>query len=78
MRRRDFGLHREVRSECSQQGIRYEYEANFLWMPSARLPRRFGRGTPITCPQPFPRVGDTWRMARAFARPAGRIVGGAT
>jgi hypothetical protein len=61
-------------------GDRYEYEANFLLdalragyrVASVEVPTIYGSRSHF---RPW---ADTWRMARAFARHAGRIVAGAT
>ena len=70
---------REVAERVQPGGDRYEYEANFLLdalragyrVVSVEVPTIYG------APSHFRYVGDTWRMARAFARHAGRIVVGA-
>jgi len=71
---------REVTERVQPAGDRYEYEANFLLdalragfrVVSVDVPTIYG------APSHFRAWGDTWRMARAFARHAGRIVAGAT
>jgi glycosyltransferase involved in cell wall biosynthesis len=73
---------REVAERVQPAGDRYEYEANFLLdalragfrVVSVDVPTIYGRGARSH----FRAWGDTWRMARAFARHAGRIVAGAT
>jgi glycosyltransferase involved in cell wall biosynthesis len=71
---------RAVAERLRPAGERYEYEANFLL-------DALGAGYRVVCvdvptiygtPSHFRPWGDTWRMARAFARHAGRIVVGAT
>jgi glycosyltransferase involved in cell wall biosynthesis len=70
---------REVAERVQPSGDRYEYEANFLLdalragyrVVSVEVPTIYGS------PSHFRYLGDTWRMARAFARHAGRIVAGA-
>jgi glycosyltransferase involved in cell wall biosynthesis len=70
---------REVAERVQPAGDRYEYEANFLLdalrsgfrVVSVDVPTIYGARSH------FRAWGDTWRMARAFARHAGRIVGGA-
>jgi hypothetical protein len=70
---------RDVAERVHAAGDRYEYEANFLLdalragyrVVSVEVPTIYGT------PSHFRYVGDTWRMARAFARHAGRIVVGA-
>lgn len=70
---------REVAERVQPSGDRYEYEANFLLdalragyrVASVEVPTIYGS------PSHFRYLGDTWRMARAFARHAGRIVAGA-
>lgn len=69
----------EVAERVQPSGDRYEYEANFLLdalragyrVVSVEVPTIYGS------PSHFRYLGDTWRMARAFARHAGRIVAGA-
>ena len=71
---------REVAERVQPAGDRYEYEANFLLdalragfrVVSVDVPTIYGARSH------FRAWGDTWRMARAFARHAGRIVAGAT
>ena len=71
---------RDVAEAVKPAGDRYEYEANFLLdalragyrVVSVEVPTIYGARSH------FRAWGDTWRMARAFARHAGRIVGGAT
>lgn len=71
---------REVAERVQPAGDRYEYEANFLLdalragfrLVSVDVPTIYGARSH------FRAWGDTWRMARAFARHAGRIVAGAT
>ncbi len=71
---------REVAERVQPAGNRYEYEANFLLdalragfrVVSVDVPTIYGARSH------FRAWGDTWRMARAFARHAGRIVAGAT
>ncbi|HKA60402.1 MAG TPA: glycosyltransferase family 2 protein [Gemmatimonadales bacterium] len=71
---------REVAERVSPAGNRYEYEANFLLdalragfrVASIEVPTIYG------APSHFRPWSDTWRMARAFARHARRIVAGAT
>jgi len=71
---------REVAERVQPAGDRYEYEANFLLdalragyrVVSVEVPTIYG---PHSHFRPW---ADTWRMARAFARHAGRIVAGAT
>jgi glycosyltransferase involved in cell wall biosynthesis len=73
---------REVAERVQPAGDRYEYEANFLLdvlragyrVVSVEVPTIYGGGARSH----FRAWGDTWRMARAFARHAGRIVAGAT
>lgn len=70
---------REVAERVQPSGDRYEYEANFLLdalragyrVVSVEVPTIYGSASH------FRYLGDTWRMARAFARHAGRIVAGA-
>jgi glycosyltransferase involved in cell wall biosynthesis len=70
---------REVAERVQPAGDRYEFEANFLLdalragyrVASVEVPTIYG------APSHFRYFGDTWRMARAFARHAGRIVAGA-
>jgi len=62
------------------RGDRYEYEANFLLdalragfrVASVEVPTIYGARSHF---RPW---SDTWRMVRAFARHAGRILVGAT
>jgi len=71
---------REVAQQVQPAGDRYEYEANFLLdalqagyrVASVEVPTIYGSHSH------FRGWSDTWRMARAFARHAGRIVAGAT
>ena len=71
---------RAVAERVHPAGDRYEYEANFLLdalrggfrVVSVDVPTIYGARSH------FRAWGDTWRMARAFARHAGRIVAGAT
>ena len=71
---------REVAERVQPAGNRYEYEANFLLdalragfrVVSVDVPTIYGARSH------FRAWGDTWRVARAFARHAGRIVAGAT
>ena len=71
---------RALALEVQPAGDRYEYEANFLLdalragyrVASVDVPTIYG------APSHFRAWHDTWRMARAFARHAGRIVLGAT
>jgi glycosyltransferase involved in cell wall biosynthesis len=71
---------REVAERVRPAGDRYEFEANFLLdalragfrVVSVDVPTIYGARSH------FRAWGDTWRMARAFARHAGRIVAGAT
>jgi hypothetical protein len=71
---------REVAQQVQPVGDRYEYEANFLLgalragyrVASVEVPTIYGS------PSHFRGWSDSWRMARAFARHAGRIVAGAT
>jgi glycosyltransferase involved in cell wall biosynthesis len=71
---------REVAERVQPAGDRYEYEANFLLdalragvrVVSVDVPTIYGARSHF---RPW---GDTWRMVRAFARHAGRIVAGAT
>ena len=71
---------RAVAERVQPAGDRYEYEANFLLdalragfrVVSVDVPTIYG------APSHFRPWGDTWRMARAFARHTGRIVAGAT
>jgi glycosyltransferase involved in cell wall biosynthesis len=71
---------REVAERVRPAGDRYEYEANVLLdalragyrVASVDVPTIYGARSH------FRAWGDTWRMARAFARHAGRIVAGAT
>jgi glycosyltransferase involved in cell wall biosynthesis len=70
----------EVAQRVRSDGDRYEYEANFLLdalragfrVASVEVPTIYGPRSH------FRSWADTWRMARAFARHAGRIVLGAT
>ncbi len=70
---------REVAERVQPAGDRYEYEANFLLdalrggfrVASVLVPTIYGT------PSHFRSLGDTWRMARAFARHADRILAGA-
>ena len=71
---------RAVAERLQPAGDRYEYEANFL-LDALRAGYRVACVDVPTIYGPrshFRRWGDTWRMARAFARHAGRIVVGAT
>ena len=71
---------RAVAEQVQPAGDRYEFEANFLLealragyrVASVEVPTIYG------APSHFRPFGDTWRMARAFARHAGRIVAGAS
>ncbi len=71
---------REVAERVRPDGDRYEFEANFLLdalragfrVASVEVPTIYGPRSH------FRSWTDTWRMARAFARHAGRIVLGAT
>ncbi len=71
---------RRVAERVSPAGNRYEYEANFLLdalragfrVASIDVPTIYGAASHF---RPW---SDTWRMARAFARHARRIVVGAT
>jgi glycosyltransferase involved in cell wall biosynthesis len=71
---------RDVAERVRPAGDRYEYEANVLLdalragyrVVSVDVPTIYGARSH------FRAWGDTWRMARAFARHAGRIVAGAT
>jgi hypothetical protein len=71
---------REVAEGVHPAGERYEYEANFLLdalragyrVVSVEVPTIYGSAR-----SHFRPWADTWRMARAFARHAGRIVSGA-
>ena len=71
---------RAVVERIQPAGDRYEYEANFLLdalragyrVASVEVPTIYGPRSH------FRSWTDTWRMARAFARHAGRIVAGAT
>jgi len=71
---------RAVAEQVQPAGDRYEFEANFLLealqagyrVASVEVPTIYG------APSHFRHFGDTWRMARAFARHAGRIVAGAS
>ena len=70
---------REVAERVQPAGERYEFEANFLLdalragfrVVSVDVPTIYGARSH------FRAWGDTWRMARAFARHAGRILAGA-
>jgi glycosyltransferase involved in cell wall biosynthesis len=70
---------RDVAVRVRPHGDRYEYEANFLLdalragfrMTSIEVPTIYGVRSHF---RPW---SDTWRMVRAFARHAGRIVAGA-
>ena len=70
---------RAVAERVQPAGDRYEYEANFLLdalragvrVRSIEIPTIYGP------PSHFRSWSDTWRMARAFARHAGRILVGA-
>lgn len=72
---------REVAERVHPAGERYEYEANFLLdalragyrVVSVEVPTIYGSSR-----SHFRPWADTWRMARAFARHAGRIVSGAS
>jgi len=71
---------RAVAERLQPAGDRYEYEANFL-LDALRAGYRVACVDVPTIYGPrshFRSWGDTWRMARAFARHAGRIVVGAT
>jgi glycosyltransferase involved in cell wall biosynthesis len=71
---------RDLAERVQPKGDRYEYEADFLLealragfrVVSIEVPTMYGP------PSHFRAWGDTWRMARAFARHAGRIIVGAT
>ncbi len=71
---------RDVAVRVRPRGDRYEYEANFLLdalragfrVASVEVPTIYGARSHF---RPW---SDTWRMVRAFARHAGRIVVGAT
>jgi glycosyltransferase involved in cell wall biosynthesis len=71
---------REVAERVQPSGNRYEYEATFLLdalraayrVVSVDVPTIYGARSYF---RPW---ADSWRMARAFARHAGRIVAGAT
>ena len=71
---------RALAEQVQPVGDRYEFEANFLLealragyrVASVEVPTIYG------APSHFRYFGDTWRMARAFARHAGRIVVGAS
>ncbi len=71
---------REVAERVRPAGDRYEFEATFLLdalragfrVVSVDVPTIYGARSH------FRAWGDTWRMVRAFARHAGRIVAGAT
>ncbi|OLC10590.1 MAG: hypothetical protein AUH41_02680 [Gemmatimonadetes bacterium 13_1_40CM_66_11] len=71
---------REVAERVRPAGDRYEYEANFLFdalragfrVASVEVPTLYG------APSHFRAWRDTWRVARVFARHAGRILIGAT
>lgn len=70
---------REIAERVQPAGDRYEYEVNFLLdalrggfrVASVLVPTIYGT------PSHFRSLGDTWRMARAFARHADRILAGA-
>lgn len=70
---------RQVAERVRPEGDRYEFEANFLLdslragfqVASVEVPTVYGPRSH------FRSWSDTWRMARAFARHAGRIVLGA-
>lgn len=70
---------RALAEHVQPAGDRYEYEASFLLdalragyrIASVEVPTIYGS------PSHFRYLRDTWRMARAFARHAGRIVAGA-
>ena len=72
---------RAVAEQVQPAGERYEYEANFLLdalragfrVASVDVPTIYDHGARSH----FRLWSDTWRMARAFARHAGRIVAGA-
>jgi glycosyltransferase involved in cell wall biosynthesis len=71
---------REVAERVQPVGDRYEYEANFL-LDALRDGFRVSSVDVSTIygpPSHFRSWSDTWRMARAFARHAGRIVLGAS
>ena len=71
---------RTVVEHIKPAGDRYEYEANFL-LDALRAGYRVASVDVPTIYGPrshFRSWTDTWRMARAFARHAGRIVVGAT
>ena len=71
---------RAVVERIQPAGDRYEYEANFL-LDALRAGYRVASVEVATIYGPrshFRSWTDTWRMARAFARHAGRIVVGAT
>lgn len=71
---------RDVAVRVRPRGDRYEYEANFLLdalragfrVASVEVPTIYGARSHF---RPW---SDTWRMVRAFARHAGRILVGAT
>lgn len=71
---------RAVAERVHPAGDRYEYEANFLLdalrdgfrVASVEVPTIYGGRSH------FRSWGDTWRVARVFARHAGRIIKGAT
>jgi len=73
---------RALADQLRPLGDRYEFEANFLLdalragyrVVSVDVPTIYESGVPSH----FRAWGDTWRMVRAFARHAGRIVVGAT
>ena len=70
---------REVAERVRPAGDRYEYEANFL-LDALRAGYRVASVDVPTIYGPrshFRSWADTWRMACAFARHAGRIVAGA-
>lgn len=71
---------RALALQVQPAGDRYEYEANFL-LDALRAGHRVASvdvSTIYGAPSHFRAWYDTWRMARAFARHAGRIVFGAT
>ncbi len=71
---------RTVAERVHPGGDRYEYEANFL-LDALRAGARVASVDVPTIYGPrshFRSWADTWRMAGAFARHAGRIVAGAT
>ncbi|MFN2571909.1 MAG: glycosyltransferase family 2 protein [Gemmatimonadales bacterium] len=75
---------REVADAVRSTGERYEYEANFLLdalragyrVVSVEVPTIYGTEEGAMIHSHFRPWSDTWRMARAFARHAGRIVAG--